>query len=541
MVEGVVCKTEDINENEMKLLPIGDQGHKILLIKQKGELHAIGTKCTHYGALLHTGALGEGRVRCPWHGACFNIKTGDIEDFPGLDSLPCYKVSVYNGQVKVQAKQKDLVANKKVKEFVTCQINDPKVAVVVGGGPAGATCVDNLRQEGFTGRIVLICKEPVLPYDRVKVSKLMDFEIEKSLLRPQSFYDERNIQTMLNLEATELIPSEKTIKLNNGQSLKYDYVFLATGSKARTLSIPGSNLQNIFVSRNHDDAQKIFKKLSKDKYVVVLGLSFIAMEVAAFCVGKVKSVTIIGKDNVPLKPVFGVKIGERAKQAHEAKGVQFIFNQTIAKIISNDEMKVSQVELTDGTVLPADIVILGIGSTFYTDWLKSSGIEMLENGAIVVDKYLKTNIDSVFAGGDIAYAPVFSSNNESKTIGHFAVAQYHGQIAASNICGKNRELRTVPFFWSALLGNNYRYAGSGEAEKIKIYGSVEGFKFFAYHIKNEKVVAMSSVGTDPIVSDFANHLYEGKTLTEKEIEDDPTAWMKNKPLATLRTIFQENS
>lgn len=91
-IEGVVCKQQDINENEMKLLPLGDDGGKILLVKQRGELHAIGTKCTHYGALLHTGALGEGRVRCPWHGACFNIKTGDIEDYPGLDSLPCYKV-----------------------------------------------------------------------------------------------------------------------------------------------------------------------------------------------------------------------------------------------------------------------------------------------------------------------------------------------------------------------------------------------------------------------------------------------------------------
>ncbi|KAF7998600.1 hypothetical protein HCN44_011008 [Aphidius gifuensis] len=536
IVEGVVCKVEDINENEMKLLPIGDQGQKILLIKQNGELHAIGTKCTHYGALLHTGALGEGRVRCPWHGACFNIKTGDIEDFPGLDSLPCYKVSVDNGQVKVQAKQKDLAANKKIKEFVTCQIDNSKVAVVVGGGPAGATCVDNLRQEGFTGRIVLICKEPVLPYDRVKVSKIMDFDIEKSLLRPQFFYDERKIETKLNVEATELIPSKKIIKLSNGENLKYDHVFLATGSKARTLSIPGSNLQNIFVSRNYDDAQTTFKKLSKDKNVVILGLSFIGMEVAAYCVGKVKSVTIVGNDSVPLKPVFGLEIGERAKQGHEAKGVQFIFNQTIAKLLSSDEKQVSHVELTDGTVLPADIVVLGIGAIFYTDWLKSSGIEMLENGAIVVDKYLKTNIDNVYAGGDIAYAPVFSSNNESKTIGHFALAQYHGQIAASNICGKNTELRTVPFFWSALLGNNYRYAGSGQAEKIKIYGSLESFKFFAYHINNGKVVAMSSVGTDPIVSDFANYLYEGKTLTEKEIEHNPIGWMKNKPLAVLKII-----
>lgn len=97
----MVCKQEDINENEMKLLPLGDEGGKILLIKQKGELHAIGTKCTHYRALLNTGALGDGRVRCPWHGACFNIKTGDIEDYPGLDSLPCYKVLELDQFIKI--------------------------------------------------------------------------------------------------------------------------------------------------------------------------------------------------------------------------------------------------------------------------------------------------------------------------------------------------------------------------------------------------------------------------------------------------------
>lgn len=100
-VESVVCKVDDLKDNEMKVFEIGEDG-KILLVKQNGQFNAVGTKCTHYGAPLVNGALGDGRVRCPWHGACFNLKTGDIEDFPGFDSLPCYKVSVSEkGEVKV--------------------------------------------------------------------------------------------------------------------------------------------------------------------------------------------------------------------------------------------------------------------------------------------------------------------------------------------------------------------------------------------------------------------------------------------------------
>lgn len=478
IVEGVVCKEEDINENEMKLLPLGDEG-KILLIKQKGELHAIGTKCTHYGALLHTGALGEGRVRCPWHGACFNIKNGDIEDYPGLDSLPCYKVTVDNGQVKVQAKRKDLTSNRRAIDFSSCGLKSADVVVVVGGGPAGTTCADTLRQEGYTGRIIFVCKEPVLPYDRVKVSKIMDFDIEKNYLRSQAFYEKRKIQVLLNTEATELNTAENTIKLSNGDNVKYDYVFLATGSKARTLTIPGSNLKNIFVSRTHSDAQMTFNALSKDKNVVILGLSFVGMEVAAYCVDKVASVTIVGNDNVPLKPVFGEEIGARAKKEHESKGVKFIVNKSISKFLSNDGENVNQVELTDGTILPADIVVLGIGAIFNTEWLKNSGLDMLDNGAVVVDKYLRTNVNNVYAGGDIAHAPVFALGNEKQSIGHYALAHYHGKVAATNISGRDMEVRTVPYFWSALLGKNYRYAGKNKiGNKNNLFAGLNVSFFF---------------------------------------------------------------
>ncbi|XP_011296982.1 apoptosis-inducing factor 3 isoform X2 [Fopius arisanus] len=538
-VEGIVCKESEISENEMKVLPLGDEGGKILLIKQKGEIHAIGSKCTHYGALLSTGVLGDGRVRCPWHGACFNIKTGDIEDYPGMDCLPSYKVSVTNGDIKVQAKRTDLKDNRRVKEF-TGQLDCEKTAVIVGGGPSAATCAGTLREEGFLGRIVMIAKEPLLPYDRVKASKDLEYDVEKSLLRSQSYYDERQIETKLSTEAVSLDTTAKTVQLSNGETLRYDYVFIATGSKPRRPDVPGSDLRNIFVLRDQADATAIVKQLSPEKNLVVLGLSFIALETAAYCSNKVASVTIVGRGRTPLKPVFGEAIGNRVREEFESKGIRFKVETNIQKFIGREDGTVHQVELATGEVLSADVVIVGIGSTLYTDWMKGS-VDMRDDGSVVVNKHLETSAKGVYAGGDIAYAPVFIANDESSTISHYQLAQYHGRIAALNICGKNTALRTVPYFWTMLFGKGFRYSGFGSASSVSIYGSLEELKFFAYYYKNGKVIAMSSVRMDPIVSEFAEYLSEGKTLTQEEVEADPTGWMKNKPVDALKALPEKFS
>ncbi|XP_001606413.1 apoptosis-inducing factor 3 isoform X1 [Nasonia vitripennis] len=529
-IEDVVCKETDIQENEMKTLPLGEEGGKILLIKQKGELHAIGTKCTHYGALLHTGALGEGRVRCPWHGACFNIKNGDIEDYPGLDSLPCYKVSVGDGQIRVRAKRSELLANKRTKGMCKLKQNYPETVVVVGGGPAGATCVETLRQEGFQGRILMVCREDVLPYDRVKVSKTIDFDVQKALLRPQSFYNEHNIETKLGNAAISLNVNRQIVTLSDGEELHYNHLFIATGCKPKRPDFPGVNLKNIYVMRDYTDSQGVNKELGSDKHVVCFGLGFVGMEAAAYCIDKVASVTVIGRSPTPFKSVFGEEIGNRVRKEFESKGIKFISDSGIDKFIPREDHPdvVSKVELKDGRQLPADIVILGIGSTLYTDWMKDSGVTMLDDGSIEVDKYLRTNVPNVYAGGDIAYAPIYSAGI-SATIGHYPLAHYHGKIAAINICKKVTPLQAVPFFWTTLFGKSYRYAGYGTPERIKVHGSLEDFKFFAYYFKDGKVIAMSSVGRDPIVADFANLLYEGKSLTEEEVEKDPIGWIRSKP------------
>lgn len=522
-VEGIVCNVNDLQENELKSVDLNDR--KVLLVKQNGVISALGAKCTHYGAPLVSSALGDGRVRCQWHGACFNILTGDIEDFPGLDSLPCYKVTIENDKVKVRARKSELSSNKRTKEMTKRDLKDERHIVVIGGGPSGATCVETLRQEGFTGQISFICREKFLPYDRVKVSKSMDFDIEKSMFRDDAFYKEHNIDVLKGVEATAVKTDVRNVILNNGKTLKYDKLYIATGSHAKKLKIPGSDLKNVIVLRDVNDAKYTLSQLSEDKEVVVLGSSFIAMEGANYCQNKSKKVTVIFRGELPFQPLLGPEVGKVFMKLFEEKGVHFITKNTITEIKDNGKGNVTEVVLKDGSTLPADIVIMGVGSTFATEFLKDSGIELRPDGSIETDEYLQTNIPDVLVGGDIAYAPVWSHNNQKAAIGHYPLAHYHGRIAALNLLEKKTPLKSVPYFWTMLYGKGVRYAGHGDYDEIIYHGDVPGFKFVAFYIKDGVVVSASSCGMDPVVSQFAELLAQGKTLTKEDLKgDDLLAW-----------------
>ncbi|XP_063833197.1 apoptosis-inducing factor 3-like [Ostrinia nubilalis] len=529
-VESVVCNENALKENEMKVFEIGEEG-RVLLVKQKGEFSAVGTKCTHYGAPLVSGALGDGRVRCPWHGACFNIKTGDIEDFPGFDSLPCYQVTVTEkGEVKVRAKISDLKSNKRIKDMGVAPTCDGAVVVIVGGGPSGATCAETLRSEGFQGRITLVAKEPYLPYDRIKVSKIGSVpSIESLQARSQEYYQNANIEILKNTEATKVEPQDRLVHLSDGTKLRYSALYLATGSAPRKPDIPGINLQNVFTVRNFADASNILNSLgsNKDKDVVVLGLSFIGLEAASSCNEKAKSMTVVGKDFAPLGQIFGKEIGEGLKKLFEDKGVKFHFGTTVAKC-NGENGAITSVELDNGTTLPADLLILGVGTTFYTDFLKDSGITLLPNGAVNVNDKLETNMKNIFAGGDIAYAPVFARGNKQMSIGHVGLAQYHGRVAALNILKKETPLKTVPYFWTMLFGKSIRYAGCGKAASTLVDGDMEALKFVIFFFdETDKVIAAASCMRDPVVSQFAELLYQGKSLYKKDLKDDLFGWSKN--------------
>lgn len=503
----------------MKEVEIID-GHKVLCIKQDGKISAIGSRCSHYGASLIDGVLGNGRIRCPWHGACFNIATGDIEDFPTLDAIPCHQVKVENGLVTVRAKKSELETQKKDQRTRIAGVRGNEIIVIIGGGPAAFTCAATLRNNDFRGRIVMICKEKHLPYDRVKISKFMSLESEKIELKSRLFYDENEIEIMLNIEATSLDCANKEISLSSGTKLIYDKVFIATGSRARTSNVVGNELRQIFTLRTMDDAHHLDEELKSSSHVIIIGSSFIALEAAAYCIEKVARVTVIGRSSTPLIDTFGEAIGKRIMELFISKNVEFVMNAELKSFVSiNQEESFSGVKLNDGRIIQGDICILGIGSHFNTEFLRESGLNINRDGSIDGDLCLQTNIDNVWVGGDIANAPIFTNNNNLATIGHYSLAQYHGKIAALNMIGNHTELRAVPYFFTYFFGKVFTYTGHGKVHEIFVEGDLDDLNFVGFYFDEDGyIVGMSSCQPDKSVAEFAEKLFEGRRYHKNDIE-----------------------
>lgn len=418
-------------------------------------------------------------------------------------------------------------SSKRTKQMARHDQRDSQSIVVIGGGPSGAICVETLRQEGYTGKLTLVCKEKCLPYDRVKVSKTMDFDIEKAQFRTEEFYKENGIEVLRGIEATSIDTKNNTVTLNNGNSLQYDRLYVATGLRANKLKIPGHDLKNVVVLRDYEHSVYTNAQLNPEIEVVVLGASFVALEAANYCLNKVKKVTVVGRDTVPFRALLGAEIGAAVMKLFIEKGVNFQMKSGMKRVIDDGTGKVGSVELADGTILKADLCIMGVGSSLYTEFLEGSGIELRqEDRSVLVDEHLQSNIPNVYAGGDIAHAPVWSYDNKKDTIGHYPLAQYHGRIAALNMLNKKTELRAVPYFWTMLFGKGIRYAGHGKYDDILYHGNVEELKFVAFYLEKDRVIAASSCMMDPYVSKFAELLSQGKKLYRKDLEGDMLAWAK---------------
>ncbi|XP_045125782.1 apoptosis-inducing factor 3-like isoform X1 [Portunus trituberculatus] len=526
LVEGVICQEDDLPKDGMKSFEFN--GEKVLVVHHKGQLSAIGSKCSHYGAPLEKGTLCEGRVRCPWHGACFNVATGDIEDFPGLDSIPKYDIEVAEGQVKVRASKTLLINGKRTKAMAKRDPNNNSSFVIIGGGGAGASCAEALRQEGFTGRVILITQESQLPYDRPKLSKAMDIAPEKILLRSESFYESGDIEVLMGVSAEGVNTEEKMIHLSTGDTVAYEKLFIATGGKPRRLGIAGDQLPNVWVVRSPQDANAVAAAAAQ-KRVVVVGTSFIGMEVAAFLSSndRAASVTVIGNTSVPFEYSLGHDVGQRIQEMFEEKGVKFIAKSGVVGI-SEDEGKASGVTLDSGETVEADVVVLGVGVVPNTEFLETSSIPRNQRGYIPVNEHLETSIPGVFCGGDIAAFPLFIEGGEEVSIGHWQVALGHGHTAALNMTGQNVAVKSVPFFWTVLYGKSLRYTGYGKYDNVIIGGDLENLSFIAYYCRGDKVVSLASLGKDPAAANYAEMLQQGKFLTKQQVVDDGEIALKLK-------------
>ncbi|XP_005463796.1 apoptosis inducing factor mitochondria associated 4 isoform X1 [Oreochromis niloticus] len=522
-VTELVCQEADLKDGQMKEVTVGDQ--KVLLVRSEGQYSAVGGRCSHYGAPLIKGTLVGDRVRCPFHGACFNVRNGDIEDYPGLDSLPCYKVKVEDGKVYVSINKNSLAVTKRVKEMCSVVPDVKHTILLIGGGPASLVCAETLRQNCYQGRIVIITKDSVPPFDKPKLSKALNVESSSILLRPDDFYQRYGIEMWTKKEVVSVNPAKKEVKMSDGTLQHYDQLLIATGCRARPLTCPGSDLEGVKLLQSYEDAKDIYSS-SLGQKVVVTGASFIGMEVASYFSDKAASVAMVGSTQYPFECALGSEIGQLSMQMLEEKNVKFHMNDRVTEI-RGENGKVKQVVLKSGVVLEADVVIAGIGVIPNSDLLAGSGVEVDSKKAVIVDKFMRTNVPDIFAAGDVTSFPLTIRGDQRVSIGHWQMSHAHGRVAALNMLKKSTKIESVPFFWTVLLGKSIRYAGYGEGyTEIIFKGKVEERKFLAFYIKDDVVVAAASLMFDPAVARIAELMAKGQILTKAQAQAEDLSWLQ---------------
>ncbi|OBT92243.2 hypothetical protein VE01_09974 [Pseudogymnoascus verrucosus] len=517
----------DLKPGEKRQVEVdGVEDGKVLLLNVGGKTTAVGARCTHYGAPLVKGVLtGDGRITCPWHGACFNATTGDIENAPALDNLPVFGLVEKDGGVYVTGAQ-DKIKGSRRKPNIKCSAVKPENIVVVGGGSGAIGTVEALREQGYKGSITLISNEGYLPIDRTKLSKALIADPVKIGLRDQPWFDEAGITTVTD-EVTEVDFLTKKVHTRSSSVYPYTKLVLATGGTPRQLPLPGfKELGNIFVLRNIHNVKDILAAIGeKNKKIVVIGSSFIGMEVAK-ATSKDNTVSVVGMEKVPLERVMGEQVGSYLQKQLEAIGVKFHMNAGVDKALpsASDPSKVGAIQLKDGTKLDADLVILGVGVAPATEYLRGNkSVQLAKDGSLTVDgDFLVQGVDGVYAVGDIATYPYHGpgGNGAPVRIEHWNVAQNSGRAAAAHIVSPTVARKPfIPIFWSA-LGAQLRYCGNTVTgyDGSVVQGSLEEYKFAVFYTKGEEVVAVVTMGKDPVVSHASELMRRGMLPGKKELE-----------------------
>ncbi|KAI1806011.1 hypothetical protein F4811DRAFT_512361 [Daldinia bambusicola] len=507
----------------------GVEGGKVLLLNAGGKITAMGPKCTHYGAPLVKGVLTKGgRLTCPWHGACFNGQTGDIENAPALDALPVFKTIEKDGAVYIEGEEATIKAGKRKPNF-KCGTTGGTLAdrvVVVGGGSGAIGAIEGLREKGFTGPITMISNEGYLPIDRTKLSKALITDHTKIQWRDEEWFKSGSVEVVHD-EVVDVDLVGKAVVTKNKERFEYAKLVLATGGSPRNLPVQGFKvLENIFLLRTVHDAKKIVDAIGdKGKKIIIVGSSFIGMEVANATASD-NEVTVVGQESVPLERVLGKEVGAGLQKLLEGKGVKFYMSAGVDKAepSGSSPSRVGSVHLKDGTKLEADLVVLGVGVAPSTGYLKENKIVRLEeDGSLKTDEnFLVVGLKDVYAIGDIASYPYHGPGGQGNytRIEHWNVAQNQGRVVAHHIV--NPSLKSdffTPIFWSALTGQ-LRYCGNSMHgwDELVLQGNPGEGKFVAYYCKGETVVAMASMGVDPAMSKSAELMKMGAMPSKTELK-----------------------
>jgi NADPH-dependent 2,4-dienoyl-CoA reductase/sulfur reductase-like enzyme/nitrite reductase/ring-hydroxylating ferredoxin subunit len=462
---------------------VGD--HEILLVQADSELFAIGAHCSHYHAPLADGVVVGKTVRCPWHHACFNLRSGEALRPPALSPVECWEVEQRDGRIFVrekreQPKQRPTQATKGVDRIV-----------IIGGGAAGFAAAERLRRRGFEGGIDMLSQDQAAPVDRPNLSKdyLAGSAPEDWLpLRPDAYYAEQDIELHLNSEVVRVDMKSREVTVAGGKTLAFDRLLLATGAEPVRLPIPGADQPHVHSLRSLADCRAIIETAKTARRALVIGASFIGLEVAAALRTRGIEVVVVAPEARPMERVLGPQMGDFIRALHETHGVVFRLQDTVAAIDGRRAI------LKSGDILEADLVVVGVGVRPRLTLAEQAGLTI--DRGVVVNAFLETNVPGVYAAGDIARWPDPHSG-EAIRVEHWVVAQRQGQTAATNMLGQNEPFDAVPFFWSQHYDVPINYVGHAERwDEIAIDGAIEAKDCLVRYKRNGRVLAVASIFRD---------------------------------------------
>ncbi len=485
LIEGI--SVDDIPDGGMLAGHVGDES--VLLAHRGDEFFAIGATCSHYNGPLAEGIIVEDTVRCPWHHACFSLRTGEALHAPALSAVACWSVEQRDGKIFVQNKMEMPKPKKKLRTGPAAGL--PEKIVIVGGGAAGFAAAEKLRREQYQGSIVMLSDDDAPPVDRPNLSKdyLAGNAPEEWMpLRPDNFYSENSIDLRPKVNVTGIDVHSRAVVLANGSKVPYDRLLLATGAEPIRLSIPGADLPHVHTLRSLADCRAIIERTKTAHRAVVLGASFIGLEVAASLRTREIEVHLVAPEKRPMERILGAQMGNFVRALHEEHGVVFHLEDTVSAIDGK------RVKLKSGDTLDADLVVAGIGVRPRTELAEKAGLA-LDRG-VAVDTYLQTSAPEIFAAGDIARWPDPHSG-ETIRVEHWVVAERQGQNTALNMLGRREKFIAVPFFWSQHYDVPINYVGHAEKwDELTIDGDVAAKDCLLRYKRNGRVLAVASIYRD---------------------------------------------
>ena len=459
-------------------------GKPVLLVRRGRDIFAIGAECSHYGGPLAEGLVVGDTVRCPWHHACFDLRTGEAVRAPALSPLACWSVEERDGRVFVGEKKP--AAKRELGAGAA-----PERIVIVGGGAAGFAAAQRLRNLGYQGGIVMLSDDEASPVDRPNLSKdyLAGTAPEAWMpLRGAAFYAKNGIDLRLGAEVAGVEPQSREVRLADGGSLPYDRLLLATGAEPVRLSIPGADLPHVRTLRSIADCRAIIERAGTARRAVVMGASFIGLEVAAALRAREIEVHVVAPDKRPMERILGAEMGDFIRALHEEHGVVFHLEDT-AKAIEG-----TQVRLNGGGTLEADLVVVGVGVRPRIRLAEAAGLAV--DRGVVVDAFLETSVPGIFAAGDIARWPDPHSG-EAIRVEHWVVAERQGQTAAANMLGGREKHADVPFFWSRHYDLRINYVGHAQSwDELDIDGEIAGRDCMLRFKRGGRTLAVATVRRD---------------------------------------------